>query len=148
MSLLCESGNDRALHRLGVEIAAELEISAVNGSCSESEISISVEPVLADSAATSALGGLLGKGITSPAGSACTGCTARAADPLTPWLSDRGADCITGPDPKGERGGGGGPLDDIAEEEREPEDELRGGNAGVLGVADPPPLTGPPWRLH
>ena len=100
------------------------------------------------SGAGSGFGGALGKGITSPAGSAWVRWVASAADPLTAWLSTTGADCINGPDPKGERDGGGA-LDGPVEDGREPvlEEVLLGGAAGVLGGAggaDPPLLTGEP----
>ena len=65
---------------------------------------------------------------------------ANATEPFTAWLSAIGADCITGPDPKGERGGGA--LE--TGKECDTGDELREGAEDVRGADDAPLLIGLP----
>ncbi len=66
---------------------------------------------------------------------------ANATEPLTAWLSAMGADCMSGPDPKGERGGG---VALVAGEECGLGEALRVGADDVRGAEDVPLLTGLP----
>ena|ERR1700758_3630801 len=86
--------------------------------------------------------------MTAPTCAASGRGAANATEPLTAWFSTTGADCvdcINGPEPNGERGGGGALDAEVDERGVCGLDEAARPGAGVVRGADDPPLrTGVP----
>src|SRR5215472_14987893 len=106
-------------------------VGAADGGMDSSGSASPAETGSRDNSGT-ALAGTVGKGITSCTASACVRCAAaKAAEPLTAWLSTTGPDCITGLDPNGDLVCGEALAGVVV---RVPEDEGRGGADGVRGA--------------